>query len=114
MADILLKDKNGTKTPHSGVKYISVPSSAGGKTNYMSVETPRIYYATMDNPREGVYTFTIVGTWFCDSRNYTFFGSIDDAMCRELGKKVDDIYQLVVLFSQRTLQTGKTYYDSEL
>jgi hypothetical protein len=116
MAEILLKDKNGTETPHSGAMYISVPSSAGGKTNYMSLANARCYFGQIDKISDGVYTFTPKALWLADNVNHGMISTCSDSNVQAYGKYIEETgqYQMAFLFTHRLLTVDKTYNLSEL
>lgn len=115
MADVVLKDKNGNGVDYLNARYLKIPDKSGNKETFMGLSNIGCYYATIDEPSSGVYTFTIKGQWFAGKESYCVYGQIDDSMCKTYGKdQGDGNYQLIIIFTHKTLEVGKTYYASEL
>lgn len=116
MADILLKNKNGTQTLHSGVKYISVPASAGDMTNYMSLANAKCYFGQLEETGADAYTFTPKALWLAANVNYGMLSVCVDGNVQEYGKYIEETgqYQMAFLFTHRILTVGRTYNLSEL
>ena len=111
--DIVLKDKNGNDTEYTSVKSIEVPSTDGEVVTFLNVHQVTCYYATMEEV-DGVNYFTIAGQWFAGYASRSMIAAIDDGMCQEWGKLQNGSYQLIIIFSSKSLTAGETYAEDEL
>ena len=116
MADIVLLDNNENEVEHAGVRYISVPTPSGDKTNYMSLANARCYFGQMDEIRDDVYTFTPKALWISTNVNHGMLSACSDGVVKGYGKYMEDTgqYQMAFLFTHRQLEIDRIYNTSEL
>ena len=113
MADILLKDGTGVPVAYEEVAHLEVPDTDGGARTFTDMTRLSCYYAILSAEDENSYT--VMGRWFCVAGAGYAMGSMTDAMCRQWGAVNDSgDYDLVMIFTEKSLTTGQTYHHSDL
>lgn len=114
MTDVILKDKSGNDVAYTNVKSIDIPAPDGASASFLNTDTGTCYYATMEEVG-GVYHYTIKGQWFAGHTSRSIYGAVDSGMCQEFGQLLDGgSYQLIVIFTSKSLTSGQTYTEDEL
>ena len=113
---VTLKDKNGTPTEYSQVRYLHVPDPELGTASFMRLDHCACYYGVAKTISDGVHTFTVKGKWFSGYSKGCIYGTLSDVQCKEAGEwdSIGSQYVMNVLFSHKDLKTGQTYYLSEI
>lgn len=115
MAEIVLLDKNSNKTEYKGTRYLSVPTSSGDKTKYMSLDSLLCYWGQMDKVSDDVYTFTPRAIFIAMNTPHAMLSTCTDTAVQQYGRLEESgQYQMAILFSHRRLDVDQTYRIEEL
>ena len=113
MGNILLKDGSGVPVAYEDVAHLEVPDTSGGTQTYTDMTRLSCYYAVQLAEDESLYT--VMGRWFCVTGAGYAMGSMTDTMCRQWGAANDSgDYNLIMIFTGKSLTTGQTYHHSDL
>ena len=118
MADIVLKDKNGSTVTYTGVQRVKMTTSSGGSQTFeppFSMKNTFWYCAKPVIDGSGNLTgYQIVGLIFQNSGTTASMGMVADTMCQEYGHYNGTANVLTVISSKKNLVDGNTYTSDEI
>lgn len=118
MADIVLKDKNGSPVTYTGVQRVKIPTSTGGSQTFeppFSMENTIWYYAKPVIDDSGNTTgYQIIMPAFQSKGTTASMCMVTDVGCQEEGHYNGSYYVLNLISSKKQLVTGNTYTSDEI